>query len=170
MIKTLNTVLKTVFSDFLPRIPFILWALNAHPWVKEKTRERRKKKEKLSILKSEMSLDSGENCKDHNVPQLTFTQLSLMFIIVAQFSKTRISLSTIWLTKLQVLLGFLWPFHYQISARTLQLSVALGRLFYLVSSSLWHFLVFYNYDAFGNYGSKSESICPSGAGDSKAEP
>lgn len=36
-----------------------------------------------------MSLDSGENCKDHKVPQLTFTQLSLMFIIVAQFSKTR---------------------------------------------------------------------------------
>lgn len=89
MIKTLNTVLKTVFPDFLPRIPLFLPALTAHPCVKEKNRERRKEKEKFSILKSEMSLDSGENCKDHKVPQLTFTQLSLMFIIVAQFSKTR---------------------------------------------------------------------------------
>lgn len=27
-----------------------------------------------------MSLDSGENCKDHKVPQLTFTQLSLSHV------------------------------------------------------------------------------------------
>lgn len=65
-------MLKTVFPDFLPRIPFIFISPQCSS-VRKGEEQRKKKKEKLSTLKSEMSSDSEENCKDHMVPQLTFT-------------------------------------------------------------------------------------------------